>query len=122
MKKLKKKIIFDIDDLLTEVPSFLSTYKHSLRTKDYLHKVISRCDVTTVTNKKLQNEFIRLNRNTVVIPNCSGVITNGNLQTEVGDTVNLIIASSDTIRVDFIIPVLNKLSQQTELKFKLIGI
>ena len=122
LKKLKKKIVFDIDDLLTEVPSFLSTYKHSLRTKNHLFKVIRRCDVTTVTNKKLQNEFIQLNPNTVVIPNCSAIITNDNLQNENGDTVNLIIASSDTIRVDFIIPVLNKLRQQTELKFKLIGI
>jgi glycosyltransferase involved in cell wall biosynthesis len=122
LKKLKKKIIFDLDDLLTQVPSFLTTYKHALRTKGYLYKVLRMCDVITVTNQRLQNELMRFNANVVVIPNCSSMISNNISQNENDGVVNLIIAHSDTIRVDFIIPVLKRITQQTEFKFNLIGI
>lgn len=122
LKKLKKKIIFDIDDLLTQVPSFLTTYKHALRTKKKLEKALQICDAVTVTNQCLKNELIRFNVNIVVIPNCSSMIRNNISQNENERGINLIIANTDTIRVDFMIPVLKKIIQQTEIKFNLIGI
>lgn len=122
LKKIKKKIIFDIDDLLTQVPAFLTTYHHALRTKKYLHKVLTICDAVTVTNKRLQNEFMKFNSNVVIIPNCSSIIGNDVLETGNDSVINLIIASSDTIQIDLMISVLKKLTLQTELEFNLIGI
>ena len=122
LKKLKKKIIFDIDDLLTQVPSFLITHKHALRTKGYLKKALRISDVITTTNQRLKNELIQFNVNTVVIPNCSSMVNEHIVKLETDGVINLIIASSDTVRVDFIIPVLKKLTEQTELEFNLIGI
>lgn len=122
LKKLNKRIVFDIDDLLTEVPDFLSSYEDSLSTKSSLHKALTKSDVITVTNQRLHNELIQYNPNVVIIPNCSAAFIGGNLQNETSDIINLIIASSDTIRVDFIIPVLRKLIEKAEIKFNLIGI
>lgn len=121
-KKLNIKVIFDLDDLLHEIPSFLTMHEHSLRTRRYLLKALQMSDAVTVTNQRLKNELVCFNSNTVIIPNCSSIIKNEVSKNETDETINILIASSDTIQLDFIIPVLKKLVQQTEFKFNLIGI
>lgn len=121
-KKLQKRVVFDVDDLLSNVPVFLTMHKHSLRTKKYLQKALRMSDAVTVTNQRLKNELTHFNSNVIVIPNCSSAARHDGLKNRASEVINLVIASSDTVQVDFMIPVLKKLNQQTELNFHLIGI
>lgn len=121
-QKLNKKVIFDIDDLLNEIPSFLTMHKHSLRSKGYLKKALQICDLVTVTNQRLKNELVKYNSNIVIIPNCSEAFETKHLKNTTVETIDVLIASSDTILVDFMVPALKKLLEQTQYKFNLIGI
>lgn len=122
LKKLKKKIIFDMDDLLTDVPKFLAAHIHHQKTKKMLLKALRKSDVVTVTNARLRTELAQFNQQICIVQNCSSPPSIVNTKKCTDGRINLILASSDTIQVDFMIPVLKKLTQQAELEFNLIGI
>lgn len=116
------KVIFDLDDLLTEVPKFISTYVHHKKTRQMLLKALKLSDVVTVTNERLRSELAPFNQEIFVIPNCSMPPSIVKTERHADGPINLLIAASDSIRVDFIVPVLRRLLEQNEIQFRIIGI
>lgn len=122
-RSMHKKVIYDLDDLLTEVPAFLQMHEYCRRTRPFLQKALQCSDAVTVTNQRLRDELMQFNKNIAIIPNCSAPPAHViNAKRSSDGVVNLVIASSDTIKVDFIVPVLEKLLRQNEVRFNLIGI
>ncbi len=121
LKKLGKKIIFDIDDLLTDIPEFLSTHKHSLTTKPYLEDALRMVDAITVTTPRLQEKLRKYNKHVDVIPNCASTIHKP-IQHDESSKITLLLGSTDTVRVDFLISTLCKLENKLKDKIRIVAI
>jgi len=118
-----KRVVFDIDDLLTDVPNFLSVYEHHLATRDFLSQILKQVDAVTVTTQRLAAKLAQFSNNVHIAPNCSAPIGKPARHYEDDTTpVTLIVASSDTIRVDFVIPALQKVLADPQIKVRLIAI
>ncbi len=118
-----KRVVFDIDDLLTEIPEFLSTYEHSRRVRPYLEKALGMADAVTVTTARLRDRFLALQASTFIVPNCprpAGVVAHQ--RDDVQAPVTLLVASSDSVRVDFLIPALRMIASDKSLKVTIVGI
>jgi len=123
LQQLGKCVIFDIDDLLTDVPPFLSVYTHCRRVKPYLEQALRMVDAITVPTQRLQEKMTAYNPHVYIVPNCAAMMpvpaqhydTDNNL-------VTLVVASSDTVRVDFIVPALRRLMDDPEIHLRLVGI
>lgn len=117
MKKLQsfnKKVIFDIDDLLTQLPAFLSHHQLSPEIHQSLLDVIAQADVVTTTTNRLAAELHKLNPNVVCVPN-SVMYQPPDRISENPNSIpkaTLIIASSDAVLVDFLIEPLRMIQQQ----------
>ena len=120
-----KKVIFEIDDLLIELPDFLSHHKVGLAGySNTLENILPQVDCITVTTKRLAKQFERFSRPIAVIPNTSG---NDNL--EIVDNnywqpgqATLIIASSDAVMVDFILPAISAVINRKDISVKVVVI
>ena len=118
-----KKVIFEIDDLLTEIPEFLSHHEFSERNLQIFHEVLESVDLITTTTDRLSGELAKVNKNVFVIPNCVtpthlGVSTHS----DSSEVIELIVASSDTVRVDFIVPALMALTRDYPGRFHITAI
>jgi O-antigen biosynthesis protein len=125
VKQLKasgKKVIFEIDDLLTDLPPFLA--HHAVGTnaeKPFILETMGLADAVTVTTKRLGSELSRHNKNVQCIPNCSDGTARVAKQYDVApDQVTLVVASSDAVLVDFIVPALKLI--QSKYSVKILGI
>jgi len=121
-----KKVIFEIDDLLTEIPEFLSHHDFSERNLKIFHEVLESVDLITTTTNRLCGEIKKVNKNIFVIPNCVtptnlGVSTHSD-SGGVSGVIELIVASSDTVRVDFIVPALMTLTRDYPGRFHITAI
>jgi len=123
LQELGKPIIFDIDDLLTEVPPFLSSHRHAVENKIKLEKALRMADAVTVTTDRLKKKMKTYNDNVFIVPNCA---SSNNVRAEHYKTedkiVNLIVASSDTVRVDFVVQALVRLQADADLNIRIIGV
>lgn len=122
LKQLNKKVVFEIDDLLTDLPAFLLNHKQSVKNKKYLSQSLSLVDAITVTTERLGKQLAQYNSNIHCVPNCSEALTHTAKHYAV-DTqhITLILASSDSILIDFIIQALQKLQQQFNIHIIAIG-
>lgn len=97
-------IIYDIDDLLTELPEW-SQHKINKVDKALIEHTMSTANCVTCTSKPLQQELYKFSDRVKIIPNV--IIQNNtkveNFHKQNGNECTLVIASSDTIIVDFII-------------------
>ena len=121
LKKNNKKIIFDMDDLLTEIPDFLSHHKISEENKINLIKVISEADVLTVSTKPLLDR-LKYNENAFIVPNCTTELGLTALNFKVSSKdVKILIASSDLIKLDFLIQPLKFIQEKYNVAIHVIG-
>jgi O-antigen biosynthesis protein len=109
LKDNKKSVVFEIDDLLTELPAFLSHHPEAdPRNRSYLQNVIRKASAITVTTPRLAAHMREYNSKVYCIPNCSQGI-NGvyarHTDTD-ANTLSLIVAASDRVLVTALIPVL----------------
>lgn len=109
-----KKVVFEIDDLLTEIPDFLSHHRLSDASLESMLQVISHVDYVTTTTHRMAEKLLELNSNVKCVPNCAESLGLPiAMQTEYSNKkTTLIIASSDRIRVDFLAPALLKIQEQ----------
>jgi SAM-dependent methyltransferase/glycosyltransferase involved in cell wall biosynthesis len=118
-----KKTIFEIDDLLCDLPHFLghhiSNFKQNRSTFDL---VLRKSDAVTVTTERLADALREEGGQTFVVPNCAEThMSEVCVHTEVpADQVSLLVGSSDRILVDFLVPAL--LDIQTRLGVKIIAV
>jgi O-antigen biosynthesis protein len=120
--KYKKKIIYETDDFLLQLPDHLAHHRIGLLSyREHLEFLLPQVDCITATTDRLANQFKLYNRPTIVIPNCS---TNDDLPAVKQDDwkngkATLIVASTDSVLVDFILPaisvILNRKNIQVEV-------
>ena len=122
LQKMGKKIIFDMDDLLINVPEFLSIHDHSMHVKPYLEEALRMSDAITVTTERLKTQISSFNKNVHVIPNCASTVHNP-IHHSSANKATILLGSTDTVRIEFILDVFKKLSQieYYDLKFIAIG-
>jgi|TARA_B100000315_G_scaffold255046_1_gene297419 2-polyprenyl-3-methyl-5-hydroxy-6-metoxy-1,4-benzoquinol methylase/glycosyltransferase involved in cell wall biosynthesis len=137
LRELNKTVIFEIDDLLTDVPAYLTVHDHCVRMRPYLEKALQMADAVTVSTEPLRHQLIAHNENTFLVPNCSApvypVINHYDVEADpLGEPLSeenlpapqatLVIASSDTVRVDFIMLTLRRLLDEADPAIRLVGI
>ena len=118
-----KAIIFDIDDLLTQVPNFLITYAHSRRAKPTLEATLRSVDMVTTTTRRLADQLAEYNSRITVLPNCPLPV--GDSARHFPDDakpVTIFVAASDTVQLDFIVPSLRRLTADSDLRVQIVGI
>ena len=124
LKSNKKKVIFEIDDLLIDLPEFLSHHAASIGVNEkYITESIGLADAVTVTTTRLGDQISRFNKSIFCIPNCAerpigGVAKHSNVPS---NQVTLIVASSDKVLVDFIIPALKAVHLKYGVRIVAIG-
>ena len=108
-----KKCIFELDDLLTEIPDFLAHHKMSPKTLISYHAVIAKADMITTTTLRLRSRLLKINPQVTCIQNCAESLGFPlALQTnDPNHKITLVVASSDKVLVNFLAPALLKIQQ-----------
>jgi O-antigen biosynthesis protein len=122
LKAKGKKIIFEIDDLLTDFPPFLAHHAANANAeKPSLLESMRLASAVTVTTNRLGKELSQYNSDIHCIPNCSdGTATVAKHHEVSSDQVTLVVASSDAVLVDFIVPALKLI--QSKYSVKILGV
>jgi len=123
IQQLDKPIIFDMDDLLSDPPPFLTSYNAMVERKKDLEVALGAVDAISVTTSHLQEKMKVYNRNVYIVPNCaSSDYTPAQHYYSEDNLVKLIVASTDTVRVDFILRSLRRLQHDPDLNLRIIGV
>ncbi len=114
-------VIFDIDDLLTEIPTYLASSAALLQQRPLLETILRRVDGIAVATARLGERLLKYNR-CHVVPNCPApLLSPVNRQPGKGP-ITLLMASSDSVRFDFIVPALKQLVAHFPDQLRLVAI
>jgi len=120
---LGKRVVLDIDDLLTDLPDFLASHEHAKWMRPHLEAALRSVDLVTTTTARLAAEFARFNRAVAITPNCPlPVAVFAKHYPTPSGAVTLFVASSDSVRVDFLVPALRRLVADPSLSLSLVAI
>ncbi len=113
LQKHGKKCIFELDDLLIELPDFLAHHKMCSITLATYRQVIAKADLITTTTQRLANKLLEINPEVNCVPNCTDssdlpLVKQLSLAIH---KVTLVVASSDRVLVDFLAPALLKIQK-----------
>lgn len=64
-----KKVVFECDDSIFNVPKWNPTYAHWSAVKDSAIELLQNSHLVTVTNNALKEQFSKYNKNIVILPN-----------------------------------------------------
>jgi 2-polyprenyl-3-methyl-5-hydroxy-6-metoxy-1,4-benzoquinol methylase len=122
LKAHGKRVVFEIDDLLTELPDFLAHHRGSPETQQSLLDAIAQVDIVTTTTPRLAGRLQKLNPNIVCVPNCIKDLPPERVahDEKASPKATLIVASSDTVLVDCLIEPLRQIQQQHGESIKLV--
>jgi hypothetical protein len=122
LKDHGKCVVFEIDDLLTELPDFLEHHRGSPETEQSLRDAIAMADVVTTTTPILAKRLSTLNSTVICVPNCIKDLPPERIAhtPDILPRATLIVASSDTVLVDCLIVPLRHIQQQYGDKIKLV--
>ncbi len=122
---LGKKVIFEIDDLLIELPEFLSHHRAGLTGYlSALENMAPQFSYITVTTNRLAKQMERFSRPIMVIPNTVGDEHLGRVDVnswKMGQAT-LIVASTDSVLVNFILPAISSMINRKDITLKLVVI
>jgi 2-polyprenyl-3-methyl-5-hydroxy-6-metoxy-1,4-benzoquinol methylase len=123
LQKFGKKVVFEMDDLLTQLPPFLSHHSGYVnKTLLGTNKLLSSADAISVSTETLFQKFKSKNKNIFVIPNFSEPVGRVASHFQVHPSeVNLVIASSDKVLVDVLVDPLRILQRKYGLQVIVIG-
>lgn len=120
-----KRVVFEIDDLLTELPDFLAHHRGSPEIQQSLLDAISLADAVTTTTTRLASRLKHINPAVQCVPNCIKALPAERLAHDesVAPKATLIVASSDTVMVDFLITPLKLLLKKygTDIRLVVVG-
>lgn len=111
-QRLGKVFIFEIDDLLTALPEFLNHHEAIIRNKDNLFKVLDSADIVCTTTERLKHKLSVSPEKVFLVPNYTELIDQAparHLPLVAAEAVHLVIASSDLVLIDFILPPIKQL-------------
>jgi len=114
-KALGKVVIFELDDLLTAVPQFLQGHAQATRVASAVSRMIETADAVTVSTARLKTALGTSTDKVAVVPNYSGDASEPlTIPQEVArhQGASVVLASSDTVLVDFLLPTLRALSSE----------
>ncbi len=121
-----KRVIFDIDDYLLDVPEYLSVHQHCRAMRPLLEKLLAAVDAVSVSTPPLREALLPLNRRTYISPNYSWTshapIEHDERALSTGGVVRIIVASSDSVRVDFLVDVLRGLISDHDHPVEIVAI
>lgn len=120
-----KRVVFEIDDLLTELPDFLAHHRGSPGEQKSLLDAISLADAVTTTTTRLASRLKHINPAVHCVPNCVMALPAQRLAhaESVTPKATLIVASSDTVMVDFLITPLKSILEKhgTVIRLVVVG-
>ena len=113
LQKHGKKCVFELDDLLTEIPDFLAHHKMCSITLATYRQVIAKADLITTTTQRLANKLLEINPEVICVPNCTEssdfpLVKQSRVAIH---KVTLVVASSDRVLVNFLAPALLKIQE-----------
>lgn len=111
---LRKPYIYEMDDLLTEIPDFMSHHEGYIKKKSTIEKLIACASAVTVTNNRLKDAISHLSNSIFICPNYHAQITPATQPSAIDPSqpAHLIVASSDKIRLDFLSPALIEIKKK----------
>ncbi len=123
IKRAGKKVVFDIDDLLIELPQFLSHHKMIVDSKQRIIKALKIADLITSSTDNLKDRLINYNDKIACVPNYSDSLPDFfSRHFDVSsEEVNLVISSSDDVLVDLLIEPLKFIQDKYNCKIIAIG-
>lgn len=118
-----KAVVFDIDDLLLEVPSFLESHAHYRVIRTFIEKALRQTNHVTTTTERLAAVLRQHTPFVSVTPNSSQHWGRSVKHSADSDApVKLLIASSDTVRLDFVAPALVRVLADKDLDLEILAI
>jgi len=122
LKDHGKYVVFEIDDLLTELPDFLEHHRGSPETEQSLRDAITMADIVTTTTPRLAARLSTLNSTVICVPNCIKDLPPERIAhtPDILPKATLIVASSDTVLVDCLIEPLRHIQHQYGDQIKLV--
>lgn len=114
MRRLGRPVIHEIDDLLTEVPSYVSNQSHVRRHGKWLARCLAQCDLVTVSTDRLGVELARHAglAPPVTVPNYALQRGRTALPAQTGGPVTFVIASTERMAGGFIFEALRPVLEQ----------
>jgi 2-polyprenyl-3-methyl-5-hydroxy-6-metoxy-1,4-benzoquinol methylase/glycosyltransferase involved in cell wall biosynthesis len=104
-----KPIVYEVDDLITELPDFLSHHQGYINNKKIIEGLIKSATVVTLTNHNLSDALRHLNAESAICPNyyeAQSYPIQPKHDSSIEAEINLVIASSDRVRMDMVSPAL----------------
>lgn len=95
-------VVYDMDDLVYELPGFLTAHT-DIHTSKMIGHLIANADITTCSTPRLREEVAKFTETTALVPNCMhnpGQIDVENAQPDAPCT--FVLASSDTVQSDWL--------------------
>lgn len=123
LKLAGKKIVFEIDDYLLNLPDFLSHHdKYLKKMRPSISKLMNASDALSVSTHNLADRLTNFNKNIFITPNYSEQSTRIVKHYDVKpNKVTVICGSSDTVDFSFIVNPLKKLLQKYQFSIIVIG-
>lgn len=119
--KNQKKIVYEIDDLLTRIPFYLSRSNFTIN-KFNIMKIINISNALSVSTCNLKSQFENKNNNIHVTPNYSlpmkRISKHYSVKTK---DIKLIISSTDNVLLNMIIPALVEVQKKFGVQIISIG-
>jgi len=114
-------VVFDIDDFLLAPPEYLSVYEHCMAMRPKLEAMLQKVDAVSASTAPLVEKLAPFSRNVVLTPNYAWSSTEPIQHTAPNDQpLRILVASSDSVRVDFLVPALQQI--QASYNVELVGI
>lgn len=125
LKAHGKRVVFEIDDLLTTLPEFMRHHQGSKASQLALNESIALADIVTTTTERLATQLRPLNPQVCCVPNCISTLPPYRQahQENPDMTISIVVAASDRVLVDVLVPPLLLLQTKygDQLRIYIIG-
>ena len=119
-----KRVVFDIDDYLIDAPEYLSVHEHCKAMRPKLEAMLRAVDAVSVSTQPLLDKLKPYNDNLFLTPNyawSSHAPISHVPDSEPAQPMRIIVASSDSVRVDFLVKALQELVDTENIELVGIG-
>lgn len=122
IKSAGKPFIYEIDDLLTDIPDFLPHHGGYVKNREKIFECMNLASAVTVTTPKLGRTLNLATSKYFVCPNYARALNDAPFAVSEahGDVVTLVLASSDKVLIDFVLEPIRSLQAKFGEKLKLI--
>lgn len=115
-KKLDRVFVFEIDDLLTDSPSFLLGYEHAVKNSALVQEALAKADrISASTERLAQNLGQEHSRKIHITPNYSQPVSHPPAQqapATFATPASVVLAASDSVFTAFLEPALQELARR----------